>query len=131
MGHVLPGGLRRVIPAPFETPGHAFAATWRAPAPGCAVRVLAPGESIDLPGPVTQETPPVRRGFAGSEEDAARAQPNATWATIPSTVRSITREEHRGEDADGVNLEVRGLRGHHASPFGSWLIAGRVSADDR
>jgi len=35
-------------------------------------------------------------------------------------------EDHGGEDADGVNLEVRGLGGgHHASPFGV-LVGGAV-----
>jgi hypothetical protein len=40
-------------------------------------------------------------------------------------------EEDGGEDADGVDLEVLGLRGHLASPFG--VLVGRrslVPADD-
>ena len=48
-GTFYPAGLRRVIPAPFTTPGHEFAEIVGRSAPDVPVRVLAPGESIDLP----------------------------------------------------------------------------------
>ena len=47
-GTFYPAGLRRVVPAPFETPGPAFEAAVRRLAPGVAVRVVAPGDVIDL-----------------------------------------------------------------------------------
>lgn len=47
-GTFYPAGLRRVRPAPLATPGPAFAEAARRLAPGVAVRVLAPGESIEL-----------------------------------------------------------------------------------
>jgi hypothetical protein len=40
--------LRTVVPKPFERPGHLFAEAAARLAPGVPVRVLAPGESIDL-----------------------------------------------------------------------------------
>ena len=48
-GTFYPAGLRRVVPAPFTTPGREFAESWPAPRPMSPVRVLAPGEAIDLP----------------------------------------------------------------------------------
>ncbi len=48
-GTFYPAGLRRVVPAPFETPGPAFAEAARRLAPEVPVRVIAPGESFDLP----------------------------------------------------------------------------------
>ncbi len=48
-GTFYPAGLRRVVPLPFETPGLAFAAAAARSAPDVEVRILAPGESIDLP----------------------------------------------------------------------------------
>jgi L-ascorbate metabolism protein UlaG (beta-lactamase superfamily) len=50
-GTFYPAGLRRVVPAPFESPGPAFVAAAARRAPGVEVRVLAPGESADLPAP--------------------------------------------------------------------------------
>jgi len=48
-GTFYPAGLRRVAPGPFETPGPAFAEAVRREAPGVDVRILQPGESIELP----------------------------------------------------------------------------------
>lgn len=48
-GTFYPAGLRRVIPRPFESPGQAFADAVARIAPDVPVRVLAPGESIDIP----------------------------------------------------------------------------------
>jgi L-ascorbate metabolism protein UlaG (beta-lactamase superfamily) len=48
-GTFYPAGLRRIVPAPFTTPGHEFAEIVGRSAPDVPVRVLAPGESIDLP----------------------------------------------------------------------------------
>jgi L-ascorbate metabolism protein UlaG (beta-lactamase superfamily) len=48
-GTFYPAGLRRVVPAPFETPGLEFEAAARDLAPGVPVRVLAPGESVSIP----------------------------------------------------------------------------------
>jgi L-ascorbate metabolism protein UlaG (beta-lactamase superfamily) len=47
-GTFYPAGLRRVIPGPFEEPGPRFAAATERLAPGVAVRILQPGEAIDL-----------------------------------------------------------------------------------
>ncbi len=47
-GTFYPAGLRRLKPAPFLTPGPEFAEAVRRLAPRVAVRVLAPGESIEL-----------------------------------------------------------------------------------
>jgi L-ascorbate metabolism protein UlaG (beta-lactamase superfamily) len=47
-GTFYPAGLRRVAPKPFEGPGLAFAAAVRREAPGVEVRILVPGESIEL-----------------------------------------------------------------------------------
>ena len=47
-GTFYPAGLRRVVPLPFETPGPMFAAAVARLAPDVPVRVLAPGEAIDL-----------------------------------------------------------------------------------
>lgn len=47
-GTFYPAGLRRVVPAPFETPGLEFAAAVAASAPGVPVRVLVPGETVNL-----------------------------------------------------------------------------------
>lgn len=49
-GTFYPAGLRRVVPAPLETPGTEFAAATARRAPDVAVRILAPGESIELAG---------------------------------------------------------------------------------
>jgi L-ascorbate metabolism protein UlaG (beta-lactamase superfamily) len=48
-GTFYPAGLRRVVPRPFEDPGPDFAAAVRREAPGVEVRILQPGESIELP----------------------------------------------------------------------------------
>ena len=48
-GTFYPAGLRRVVPAPFETPGLEFEAAAARLAPGVPVRVLAPGESVKIP----------------------------------------------------------------------------------
>ncbi|HEU0242980.1 MAG TPA: MBL fold metallo-hydrolase [Candidatus Limnocylindrales bacterium] len=47
-GTFYPAGLRRVAPEPFETPGSRFAEAVARLAPGVPVRVVAPGEAIDL-----------------------------------------------------------------------------------
>lgn len=47
-GTFYPAGLRRVVPRPFEDPGSAFEAAAAKAAPGVAVRILAPGDSMDL-----------------------------------------------------------------------------------
>jgi L-ascorbate metabolism protein UlaG (beta-lactamase superfamily) len=49
-GTYYPAGLRRVIPAPFETPGAAFAEAVTRLAPDVPVRILAPGDAVDLEG---------------------------------------------------------------------------------
>ena len=48
-GTFYPAGLRRVVPDPFETPGRAFAEAATRRAPDVEVRILAPGEVMDLP----------------------------------------------------------------------------------
>jgi L-ascorbate metabolism protein UlaG (beta-lactamase superfamily) len=48
-GTFYPAGLRRVRPDPFETPGLAFAEAAGRHAPEVPVRIVAPGETIDLP----------------------------------------------------------------------------------
>ena len=48
-GTFYPAGLRRVVPAPFETPGLEFEAAAARLAPDVPVRVLAPGESAAIP----------------------------------------------------------------------------------
>ena len=48
-GTFYPAGLRRVAPTPFEEPGNAFASAAARLAPAVEVRILAPGEAIDLP----------------------------------------------------------------------------------
>jgi L-ascorbate metabolism protein UlaG (beta-lactamase superfamily) len=57
-GTFYPAGLRRVIPAPFETPGLEFEAAARDVAPDVPVRVLAPGESVSIPRSSTTATMP-------------------------------------------------------------------------
>jgi L-ascorbate metabolism protein UlaG (beta-lactamase superfamily) len=47
-GTFYPRGLARVRPAPLRDPPHAFAAQVAALAPDVTVRVLAPGESLEL-----------------------------------------------------------------------------------
>ncbi len=47
-GTFYPAGMRRVAPRPFDEPGQAFADAVAGLAPGVPVRVLAPGESLDL-----------------------------------------------------------------------------------
>ena len=47
-GTFYPAGLRRLRPAPLAAPGPMFAEAVARLAPGIAVRVLAPGESLDL-----------------------------------------------------------------------------------
>jgi L-ascorbate metabolism protein UlaG (beta-lactamase superfamily) len=49
-GTFYPAGLRRVAPVPFETPGARFAEAVARLAPDVPVRVVAPGEEIDLEG---------------------------------------------------------------------------------
>ena len=48
-GTFYPAGLRRVVPVPFETPGLAFPEAAARLAPDVRVRIMAPGEMIDLP----------------------------------------------------------------------------------
>ena len=48
-GTFYPAGLRRVVPEPFETPGQAFLEAAARLAPDVPVRIVAPGETIDLP----------------------------------------------------------------------------------
>jgi len=47
-GTLYPAGLRRVVPAPFEDPGRAFVAAAARLAPDVEVRLLAPGDALDL-----------------------------------------------------------------------------------
>ncbi len=47
-GTFYPAGLRGWMPAPFETPGPSFVEAAGRLAPDVAVRLLAPGESVDL-----------------------------------------------------------------------------------
>jgi len=47
-GTFYPAGLRRVVPDPFDTPGKAFEAAAARLAPDVAVRVLAPGEAVEI-----------------------------------------------------------------------------------
>jgi L-ascorbate metabolism protein UlaG (beta-lactamase superfamily) len=47
-GTFYPAGLRRVVPGPFDEPGRTFEAAAARLAPEVPVRVLAPGESLDL-----------------------------------------------------------------------------------
>lgn len=47
-GTFYPAGMRRVAPRPFNEPGQAFADAVASLAPAVPVRVLAPGESLDL-----------------------------------------------------------------------------------
>ena len=48
-GTFYPAGLRRLAPAPFDTPGVAFEEAAARLAPDVRVRVLAPGETVDIP----------------------------------------------------------------------------------
>ena len=48
-GTFYPAGMRRVAPRPFAEPGAAFADAVASLAPAVPVRILAPGESLDLP----------------------------------------------------------------------------------
>ncbi|HKF85378.1 MAG TPA: MBL fold metallo-hydrolase [Candidatus Limnocylindrales bacterium] len=48
-GTFYPAGLRRVVSAPFDTPGRVFADIAGRVAPDVPVRVLAPGESLEVP----------------------------------------------------------------------------------
>jgi L-ascorbate metabolism protein UlaG (beta-lactamase superfamily) len=50
-GTLYPAGLRRLVPKPFGNPGRLFAETVAALAPEVPVRVLAPGDSIEIPEP--------------------------------------------------------------------------------
>ena len=43
--------MRRVAPGPFDEPGGQFADALAGFAPDLEARVLAPGESLDLPEP--------------------------------------------------------------------------------
>jgi len=47
-GTFYPAGLRRVVPRPFEEPGPAFAAAVERLVPGTPVRILQPGEDVEL-----------------------------------------------------------------------------------
>ena len=49
-GTFYPAGMRRVAPGPFDLPGQAFADAAASLAPAVPVRILAPGEALDLPG---------------------------------------------------------------------------------
>jgi len=48
-GTFYPAGLRRLVSAPFDSPGTAFMEAAAKLAPDIPVRILAPGETIDLP----------------------------------------------------------------------------------
>lgn len=48
-GTFYPAGLKRVMPAPFKSPGAAFVEAAARLAPDIPVRILPPGETIDLP----------------------------------------------------------------------------------
>ncbi len=48
-GTFYPAGMRRVAPRPFDEPGRAFELALRRFAPDVPVRVIAPGDSLDLP----------------------------------------------------------------------------------
>jgi L-ascorbate metabolism protein UlaG (beta-lactamase superfamily) len=61
-GTFYPAGLRRVVSRPFDTPGTVFADIASRLAPGVPVRVLAPGESIDIPA--GDASSPAARGVA-------------------------------------------------------------------
>ncbi len=50
-GTFYPAGMRRVAPGPFDEPGRQFADALAGFAPDLEARVLAPGESLDLPEP--------------------------------------------------------------------------------
>ncbi len=50
-GTYYPAGMRRLAPDPLDHPGHDFAAALAQFAPDVPARVLAPGESLDLPLP--------------------------------------------------------------------------------
>ncbi|MEI7742414.1 MAG: MBL fold metallo-hydrolase [Chloroflexota bacterium] len=47
-GTFYPAGLRHVVPKPLQEPGPLFAAEVARLAPGVPVRIVAPGESVDL-----------------------------------------------------------------------------------
>jgi L-ascorbate metabolism protein UlaG (beta-lactamase superfamily) len=49
-GTFYPALLRTVVPKPFERPGRLFADAAARLAPGVPVRILAPGESVELTG---------------------------------------------------------------------------------
>ncbi len=49
-GTFYPAGIRRVAPGPFDDPGRAFESALAGFAPDVPVRVLAPGEALDLAG---------------------------------------------------------------------------------
>jgi L-ascorbate metabolism protein UlaG (beta-lactamase superfamily) len=58
-GTFYPAGLRRVVSKPFDTPGTVFADIASRLAPDVPVRVLSPGESIQIPaGPERAGAPP-------------------------------------------------------------------------
>jgi L-ascorbate metabolism protein UlaG (beta-lactamase superfamily) len=54
-GTFYPAGLLGWMPKPFETPGPTFIAAARRLAPDVPVRILAPGESVDLLADLAQE----------------------------------------------------------------------------
>ncbi len=49
-GTFYPAGMRRLVPQPFDAPGHDFVDALARFAPDVSARVIAPGESIELPG---------------------------------------------------------------------------------
>ena len=124
-GTFYPAGLRGLMPKPFETPGPTFVEAARRLAPDVPVRVLAPGESVDLaPGRPRKrhEAPPLSAGpRSGGREEEREAGGGSGERDVGQHAEHAEDEHHREqegrEDADGVNLQVRGLRGHHASPF--------------
>jgi L-ascorbate metabolism protein UlaG (beta-lactamase superfamily) len=48
-GTFYPAGMRRIVPQPFDAPGHDFVAALGRFAPDVSARVIEPGESVDLP----------------------------------------------------------------------------------
>lgn len=71
-GTLYPAGLRRLVPRPFEEPGLAFAAEVARLAPEVEVRVLRPGETLEL-GPA----------LAASQANAATEASGQAEAVAP------------------------------------------------
>ena len=113
-GTFYPAGLRRVVPeAVRRDPAACSRTSSRGGRPDIPVRILAPGESVEVP-PLDDARDPAGaggvRGGAGSESGGSDER---GVGHDPERGEDEDEEQHQGgEDADGVNLEVRGLRGH-------------------